>query len=94
MFRAARGIAFFGVPHQGMNIDSFKRVVGNGSNAPLIYSLSGENSELLRAQGPRFERLQQGLVDYRIHCVYFYETELSPTAHLVRTTRKRVLCNG
>ncbi|EQB48612.1 hypothetical protein CGLO_12149 [Colletotrichum gloeosporioides Cg-14] len=84
--RAARGIAFFGVPHAGMNVESIRAMAGNNPNRSLIDSLSGENSYVLTQQSRRFNRLLDN-TDSKINVVYFYETVMSPTAQQLRRLR-------
>lgn len=87
VFRAARGIAFFGVPNFGMHTESVDGLVRGGANAQLLHSLSAANSQYLRDLARRFDRLRNNKVSDKLECVYFFETELSPTAKAVRLTQ-------
>ncbi|CAH0003217.1 unnamed protein product [Clonostachys byssicola] len=80
LFRAIRGIAFFGVPHTGMDAESIRAMAEDGPNRPLTDSLSSENSYFLTQQLVAFNRLLKSNASSRIEIIYFYETELSPTA--------------
>lgn len=82
LFRATRGLAFFGVPHAGMKVESIRAMAGNSPNLPLIDSLSGENSHFLTQQLPRFNKLLDS-GNPKIETIYFYETLESPTAQKV-----------
>ncbi|GFF32144.1 isoform Er14 of ankyrin-1 [Aspergillus udagawae] len=70
------GFLFFGVPHQGMAIESLVPLVKDQPNRGLLESL-GKNSALLM-------RLEQDFRDAfserPIRIISFYETEKSPTA--------------
>lgn len=83
LFRATRGLAFFGVPHAGMKVGSIRAMAGNNPNLPLIDSISGENSHFLTQQLPKFAKLLDH-VNSKIETIYFYETLVSPTAQKVR----------
>lgn len=81
LVRAVYGIAFFGVPHDGMDISSLIPMVGDGPNRFLIESIGRINSQVLRKQQREFHK---ALVDEEIsEVVCFYETEESPTAKQV-----------
>ncbi|KAK0619440.1 ankyrin repeat-containing domain protein [Immersiella caudata] len=72
------GIAFFGVPHDGMDVTSFIPMVGDGPNRFLVESFSHFNSHALDMQRRDFHSAlgPEGSVEV----VCFYETEMSPTA--------------
>ncbi|KAK5189084.1 hypothetical protein LTR96_011244 [Exophiala xenobiotica] len=70
------GILFFGVPSQGMQIESLIPMVGDQSNRSLLESL-GPNSPVLRTQNTQFPKVLQG---NNTRLVLFFETHLSPTA--------------
>ncbi|KAH6637140.1 P-loop containing nucleoside triphosphate hydrolase protein [Chaetomium tenue] len=78
LIRAVYGIAFFGVPHEGMDISSLIPMVGVGPNVPLIRSIDRINSYVLTAQQREFH-LALGEKGYS-EIVCFYETLESPTA--------------
>lgn len=75
------GIVFFGVPHDGMDIEFLIPMVGDGPNRFLIDSLSRINSQILSVQQREFESALGGQGDSEVVC--FYETEESPTAQRV-----------
>lgn len=72
-----RGVVFFGVPHDGMNIESLVAMVGNGRNRALVESLSQINSQILTDLRRRFENALGPEGQTEVFC--FYETEESPT---------------
>jgi protein SERAC1 len=76
------GALFFGVPNQGMNVESLIPMVENQVNQGLLHSMSNE-SELLRKQNRDFAKAFDFL-ESKIVC--FYETLTSPTAIKVGTT--------
>jgi protein SERAC1 len=76
---AIYGILFFGVPSQGMNIESLIAMVGDQPNRYLLESL-GKESDLLQEQRLHFPEAFP-FRDSEIIC--FYETMKSPTAHYV-----------
>ncbi|VUC32870.1 unnamed protein product [Clonostachys rosea] len=80
LFQAIRGIAFFGVPHTGMDAESIRAMTEDGPNRPLTDSLSSENSYFLAQQLVAFNRLLKSNDNPKLEIIYFYETELSPTA--------------
>jgi hypothetical protein len=70
------GALFFGVPNQGMNIESLIPMVENQANQALLHSL-GSESQVLRSQRRDF----QNAFNFReSKVVCFYETVTSPTA--------------
>ncbi|KAL9100373.1 MAG: hypothetical protein Q9163_004243 [Psora crenata] len=74
--KAIRGILFFGVPSQGMNIGSLRKMVDGQINEFLVLSLT-DGSEVLRKQTWDFRKK----FPYKsCQIISFYETELSPTA--------------
>lgn len=93
LHRALKGIVFFGVPNQGMNISSLLPMVGSNANLHLLSTLGDKfnatflHSPFLQDQAQRF----QAILDHAPHhhpfpqtratsLVSFYETKLSPTA--------------
>ncbi|KAK2589788.1 hypothetical protein QQS21_012532 [Conoideocrella luteorostrata] len=72
------GCLFFGVPNDGMKIESLIPMVGGDRpNMSLIQSLRGENSQVLRTLKVKFSRL---VAEAQLDIYCFYETLLSPTA--------------
>jgi hypothetical protein len=70
------GFLFFGVPHQGMAIESLVPLVQDNPNRGLLESLN-KNSALLQRLEKEFSNA------FGARCpriVSFYETERSPTA--------------
>ena len=76
---ATRGIVFFGVPSQGMDIESLLPMAKGQPNESLLHAL-GTESQLLREQFKTFESISQDR-NFTVFC--FYETEVSPTARKV-----------
>ncbi|OHE90838.1 hypothetical protein CORC01_13860 [Colletotrichum orchidophilum] len=76
--RAVYGIAFFGVPHLGMEIGSLIPMVGDGPNLPLLQSLDRIKSQIPSVGESDLPTALGGKGDSEI--VYFYETLMSPTA--------------
>lgn len=73
-------LLFFGVPNQGMDIESLIPMVGNRANRELVQSL-GRESEVLHNLSQSF----QANFDSRYLMMFsFYETKQSPTAKEVR----------
>jgi hypothetical protein len=70
------GFLFFGVPHQGMDIESLVPLVKDHPNRGLLESL-GKNSALLMRLGQDFGN---AFGERHIPIISFYETEKSPTA--------------
>ncbi|EJP62285.1 nacht and ankyrin domain containing protein [Beauveria bassiana ARSEF 2860] len=75
---ASRAVAFFAVPHSGMEIGALKAMAGDRPNSGLIESLSAVNSSALKDLRDRFHQLSHTKQDLRLFC--FYETEQSNTA--------------
>ncbi|UKZ56936.1 hypothetical protein TrVGV298_010783 [Trichoderma virens] len=76
--RAIYGIAFFGVPHDGMDISSLIPMAGDGPNRFLLESIGSTNSQVLSIQQREFSKALGGPGESEV--VSFYETRLSPTA--------------
>ncbi|KAK2055584.1 hypothetical protein LY76DRAFT_628220 [Colletotrichum caudatum] len=72
------GVVFFGVPHDGMNIESLMSMVGNGRNRELVGSLDHTNSQILSIQQRDFHKSLGPKGQKEVFC--FYETQDSPTA--------------
>lgn len=78
--RAIRGILFFGVPSQGMEIRSLMGMVQGKVNEHLLQGLR-ENSDMLRLQHRDFcKKFPYG----SCKIMSFYETEYSPTVKKVK----------
>ncbi|KAL6690734.1 hypothetical protein J3F84DRAFT_398202 [Trichoderma pleuroticola] len=80
LFRAIYGIVFFGVPHNGMDIESLIPMVDDGPNFPLVKSI-GTTSPVLDQLQEEFHPALGRQGDREIVC--FYETAESPTAQQV-----------
>ncbi|KAH8891942.1 hypothetical protein GQ53DRAFT_647556, partial [Thozetella sp. PMI_491] len=78
LLQAVYGIAFFGVPHDGMAIGSLRAIVGDGENRVLLESVSNINSQILTQQRRNFPEALGGEGESEVLC--FYETRMSPTA--------------
>jgi hypothetical protein len=78
LLRSTCGIAFLGVPHDGMNISSLTLVVKDGPNRFLLESISNIGSQVLSSQQREFSNLLDG--EDRLNIICFYETKKSPTA--------------
>lgn len=75
-FQATYGLLFFGVPNQGMDIDSLLPMVKGQENLSLLMTLR-KGSELLR----KLHRDFCSEFDFRDSSIIsFYETERSRTA--------------
>ncbi|KAL6408358.1 hypothetical protein AUP68_08215 [Ilyonectria robusta] len=72
------GIAFFGVPHDGMDTSSLIPMVGDSPNRFLLESINDINSQILNTQRRQFHMALGQEGDSEIVC--FYETLKSPTA--------------
>lgn len=72
---------FFGVPTQGMNINTLIPMVANQHNAQTLLPYLAENSLWLKEQNRRFPQAFS-FKDSNVIC--FYETKESPTAVQVR----------
>lgn len=79
LLKSIRGILFFGVPNQGMDIQSFIPMVGDQPNRYLLETLD-KASERLRLQSKQF---REAFVSRGSEIVSFYETSTSPTAENV-----------
>lgn len=77
--RSVYGVLFFGVPSQGMSIESLVPMVGEQPNRVFLESLR-QTSSVLRAQSSSFEKAFP-YEDSSI--IFFYETKESPTARRV-----------
>ncbi len=73
--KVTRGILFFGVPSQGMEIDSLREMVAGQANEPFLQSLR-QDSDTLRNQSRQFCEL---FPFESCEIISFFETELSPT---------------
>lgn len=71
-----RGLLFFGVPNQGMAIESLIPMVNNQPNRQLVETLN-ENSDVLRHVTDDFNT---SFKSSHVKVVCFYETLQSPTA--------------
>ncbi|OTA02427.1 hypothetical protein A9Z42_0027950 [Trichoderma parareesei] len=76
--RAVYGIAFFGVPHDGMDIRSLIPMAGNGPNRFLLESIGSYSSQVLSTQQREFSQALGGQGETEL--ISFYETRMSPTA--------------
>ncbi|ETS75921.1 hypothetical protein PFICI_12865 [Pestalotiopsis fici W106-1] len=76
ILHSVSGFCFFGVPHQGMAIESLVPLVMNNPNRSLLESLN-KNSALLQSLERDFSNL---FVATKPEIFSFYETEKSPTA--------------
>ncbi|PTB77013.1 hypothetical protein M440DRAFT_1438697 [Trichoderma longibrachiatum ATCC 18648] len=76
--RAVYGIAFFGVPHDGMDIRSLVPMAGDRPNRFLLESIGSYSSQVLSTQQREFTQALGGQGDSEI--ISFYETRMSPTA--------------
>ena len=83
LLRAIYGIAFFGVPHDGMDTQSLIPMIGNQANRFLVESIGHVNSQILSIQQREFHTALGSEGDSEIVC--FYETVESPTARKVLT---------
>jgi len=81
LLKALLGVLFFGVPNDGMAIESLIPVVNDQPNRFLLESLSTMNSQVLELLGQNFSEFQER-TNLELFC--FYETQLSPTAAMVR----------
>lgn len=77
LLNAISGIVFFGVPHDGMDIDGLKQMLGDRPNRLLVESVSHNNSSVLTRLRRDFAKLLDEFNKIDIFC--FYETELSHT---------------
>ncbi|KAK4080787.1 hypothetical protein Trihar35433_1892 [Trichoderma harzianum] len=88
LFRAIYGIVFFGVPHNGMDIESLIPMVDDGPNFPLVKSI-GTTSPVLDQLQEDFHPALGREGDREIVC--FYETAESPTAQQDQNGRWRMM---
>lgn len=84
-FRSLRGALFFGVPCQGMNIQSLIPMFPERARQALLHSLDHTNSPTLHMLGELYDRKMSSREDFQ--CLNFYETMASPTAIKVGTNR-------
>ncbi|OPB38898.1 hypothetical protein A0O28_0020040 [Trichoderma guizhouense] len=78
LLQAMYGIAFFGVPHHGMDISSLIPMVENGPNRFLLESIGRFSSQILSIQHREFLETLGPPGESKIIC--FYETRMSSTA--------------
>lgn len=71
-FRSLRGALFFGVPCQGMNIESLVPMFPEQARQSLLYSLDNTNSPTLQMLSELYRRRMDSREDF--HCLNFYET--------------------
>jgi len=76
------GVLFFGVPNDGMAIESLIPIVNDQPNRFLVESLNPMNSQVLEIQARNFLDILER-TNFELFC--FYETELSKTAAMVST---------
>ena len=74
--KASYAALFFGVPSQGMNIDSLRQMVFNQPNETFLMNL-GRDSELLAMKSESFCKIFT-FKDSKVFS--FYEMDQSPTA--------------
>lgn len=74
------GWLFFGVPNDGMDIESLITIVRDQPNRSLVESLRWENSDFLRTQKDSFSTL---ISQHQFEMFCFHELEQSPTAEKV-----------
>ena len=74
--KSISGVLFFGVPNQGMGIESLIPMVGDLPNRYFLESLSKESASL-RDQARQFQKAFP-FRDFQV--ISFYETKRSPTA--------------
>ena len=84
---SAYGAFLFGVPNQGIDIQSLLPMVQDQPNQYMLRSLSRE-SDLLQEQQDRFPNAFN-FTDSKTIC--FYETKMSPTAELVSSPPSYIL---
>ncbi len=84
LVRRIFGGLFFGVPNDGMDIESLIPLVGDQPNRIFVESLSAVNSQILRLQNRNFSNFLDRM-SFELFC--FYETRLSPTAAQVGDSR-------
>lgn len=77
-YRSLRGILLFGVPSQGIDIESLIPMIPTSGLRSLLFSLDKTNSPTLRELGESFPKTIRALQDFV--AFNFYETRESPTA--------------
>ncbi len=82
--RQRLGVLFFGVPNDGMDIESLIPMVGDQPNRFLLESLNAINSQILRLQRRSFAKV---LSQTALEIFCFFETSLSSTAAKVGIAR-------
>lgn len=82
LLKAVYGIAFFGVPHHGMDTKSLIPMAGDRPNRFLVESISDKQPQVLRRQHQDFLKTLGNEGQSEVVC--FYETMESPTAQKVR----------
>jgi hypothetical protein len=80
------GTLFFGVPNDGMDIESLIPMVNDQPNRFLLESLNSINPQILTLQKRNFSRVLKRS-DLEMFC--FYETRLSPTAAKVMSPQSQ-----
>ncbi|RBR10790.1 uncharacterized protein FIESC28_09321 [Fusarium coffeatum] len=78
LLQAVYGIAFFGVPHLGMDISSLISMAGDAPSRALVESLSRDNSQVLGYLQREFVNVLGP--EGKSEVVSFYEDKMSPTA--------------
>lgn len=81
--RAVSGVVFFGVPHDGMELDGLKQMAGDNLNRFLVESIGRLNSNNLRELRQEFYKLLEEFKRIEIFC--FYETKKSRIPSQVRS---------
>lgn len=85
--RSIKQILFFGVPHQGMKIESLVPMVKDQPNRALVETL-GRNSAVLQRHDKEFTKAFDPETP---DIVSFYETKMSPTAQMVSSVQLRLV---
>lgn len=85
--QATRGILFFGVPSQGMDISSLLGMVEGQVNEQFLQNLQHDSSALRN----QHRELCAKFPYKTCKIISFYETELSPTAKKVITAKKDII---
>ena len=80
------GSLFFGVPNDGMDIESLIPIANDQPNRFLLESLNSINPQILTLQKRNFSRVLERS-DFEMFC--FYETRLSPTAAKVMSPQSQ-----
>lgn len=80
LLRLIVGVFFFGVPNDGMKIESLIPMVCDQPNRSLIQSLRDVNLQVLGMQRRNFFKV---ITKFPLEIYCFYETELSPTAEKI-----------